>query len=188
MSEDSTQQLLVARVNQLISIVEPISGQISNLEKHVNERLDRIEEQQTEFGARLDRFEKQQTEFGARLDRVEKQQTEFGKRLDRFEKQQTEFGARLDRFEEQQTEFGAKLDGLDTKVDQRLRETRPIWESVLSQLAELHKEVDGLRADTASGFRAVDRKIGVVSKNMVDMTADLQELRGVIEKLESQPA
>lgn len=146
MNEDSTQQLLVTRVNELILMVEPIGGQISNLEKHVNEKLDKIEEQQTEFGARHDRLEKQQAEFGV------------------------------------------KLDSLETKVDQRLRETRPIWENVLSQLAELHKEIDGLRAETASGFRAVDRKIGVVSKNMVDMTADLQELRGVIEKLESQPA
>ena len=103
MSEDTTQQLLVARVNHLISIVEPISGQLINLEEHVNERLDNLENQQAALSARFD--------------------------------------------------------NLETKVDQRLRDTRPIWENVLSQLAELHKEVEELRAETSSGFRAVDRKI-----------------------------
>ena len=113
-------------------MVEPIGGQLGNLEKQVNGRLDNLE-----------------------------------KRFDSLEK---------------------RFDNLETKVDQRLRETRPIWENVQSQLAELKKEIDALRAETASGFRGVDRKIGVLSKNLVDMTADIQELRDLIEKLESQPA
>lgn len=117
MSEDATQQLLMA----LISMVEPIGGQLDNLQK-------------------------------------------------------------------QQTELSTKLESLEVKVDQRLRETRPIWENVQSQLGELKKEVAELRSETASGFRGVDRKIGVLSKNLVDMTADIQELRDLIEKLESQPA
>ena len=121
MSEDATQQLLVARVDRLISMVEPISGQLGNLEK--------------------------------RFDNLEK-----------------------------------RFDNLETKVDQRLRETRPIWENVQSQLTELKKEIAELRSETASGFRGVDRKIGVLSKNLVDMTADIQELRDLIEKLEPQPA
>ncbi len=117
MSEDTTQQLLVARVNHLISIVEPISGQLINLEEHVNERLDNLENQQAALSARFDNLENQQAALSARFD------------------------------------------NLETKVDQRLRDTRPIWENVLSQLAELHKEVEELRAETSSGFRAVDRKI-----------------------------
>lgn len=129
MSEDATQQLLMARVDRLISMVDPIGGQLDNLEKQVNERLGNLEK---------------------------------------------------------------RFDSLETKVDQRLRETRPIWENVLSQLALLDKKIDTrveeLRSETASGFRGVDRKIGVLSKNLVDMTADIQELRDLIEKLESQPA
>jgi|GEM_PF-861069 len=139
MSEDATQQLLVARVDRLISIVEPISGKLDNL----------------------------------------------GKRFDNLEK-------RFDNLEEQQSSLSARIESLETKVDQRLRETRPIWESVLSQLAQVDKKIDTrideLRAETASGFRGVDRKIGVLSKNLVDMTAEIQELRDLIEKLESQPA
>lgn len=84
--------------------------------------------------------------------------------------------------------MNVRLESLETKVDQRLRETRPVWENVLAQLTKLKKEVDEFRAETASGFRGVDREIGVLSKNMVDMTAEIQALRDLIEKLESQPA
>ena len=157
MSEDATQQLLIARVYRLLSLVESIVGQIENLEKRVNERLDKLEKQQGEL-----------------------------------QKQQTDLSAKLGSLAIQQAEFGAKLDSLETKVDQRLRETRPIWESVLSQIAELDKKIDtridDLRGETASGFRAVDRKIGALSKNLIDMTAEIQELREMVEKIEAQPA
>ena len=157
MSEDATQQLLIARVDRVLSLVEPIAGQIENLEKRVNERLDKLEKQQ-----------------------------------DELRKQQTDLSAKLGSLASQQAEFGAKLDSLETKVDQRLSETRPIWESVLSQIAELDKKIDTrveeLRAETSSGFRAVDRKIGALSKNLIDMTAEIQELREMVEKIEAQPA
>jgi len=95
-------------------------------------------------------------------------------------------GRHLDNLEKQQADVNVRLESLETKVDQRLRETRPVWENVLAQLTKLKKEVDELRTETASGFRGVDRKIGVLAKNMVDMTAEIQELRDLIEKLESQ--
>lgn len=157
MSEDATQQLLIARVDRLLSLVEPIAGQIEKLEKQVNERLDKLEKQQAEL-----------------------------------EKQQSDLSAKLESLANQQSEFSAKLDSLETKVDQRLRETRPIWENVLSQLAQVDKKIDtridDLRAETASGFRGVDRKIGALSKNLIDMTAEIQELREMVEKIEAQPA
>jgi len=73
-------------------------------------------------------------------------------------------GGHLDNLEKQQADANVRLESLETKVDQRLRETRPVWENVLAQLTKLKKEVDELRAETASGFRGVDRKIGVLSK------------------------
>lgn len=132
MSEDATQQLLVARVEQIVSMLV-----VTNEELH-------------QVKVRLDSLEKQQGEMNARLERLE------------------------------------------TIVDQRLYDTRPLWESVLSQIAELDKKIDNrvdeLRAENASGFRAVDRKIGALSKNLIDMTAEIQELREMVEKLEAQPA
>lgn len=132
MSEDATQQLLIARVDQLISLVAVM-----------NENIQQV-------------------------------------------------NARLDKLETQQGEMSRRLHNLETIVDQRLYDTRPLWESVLSQIAELDKKidtrVDELRSETSSGFRAVDRKIGALSKNLIDMTAEIQELREMVEKIEAQPA
>jgi tetrahydromethanopterin S-methyltransferase subunit G len=84
---------------------------------------------------------------------------------------------------------------LDEKVEQRLHDTRPIWEAVQSRLdgidarlKSVELEIAQLRADTSTGFRAVDRKIGILSKNMIDMTADIRKLQDRIEKIESPPS
>lgn len=126
MSEDTTQQLLVARVDRLISMVE-----------ETNNRLEQVE---------------------------------------------------------------TRLESLETKVDQRLHDTRPIWENVQSQLKELDKKFDSgidelrtemnarfseLRNETASGFRATARKIGVVAESVVGLTADIRDLQDRLDKIES---
>jgi chromosome segregation ATPase len=181
MSEDATQQLLMARVDRLISIVEPISGKLDNLEKQVTERLDNLEKRFDNLESRFDNLESRFDNLESRFDNIESRFDNLESRFDNLE-------SRFDNLENQQSALSASLESLETKVDQRLRETRPIWENVLSQITELKKEIDELRAETASGFRAGDRKIGVLSKNLVDMTAEIQELRELIEKLESQPA
>lgn len=99
-----------------------------------------------------------------------------------------QLNGRLDNIEKQQAEFSARLESLETKVDQRLHDTRPIWENVQTQLSDLRRESAEFRSETSSGFRAVDRKIGALSKNLVDMTAEMQELREMVEKLDAQPA
>jgi predicted transcriptional regulator len=82
----------------------------------------------------------------------------------------------LKQVKNQQYELSSRMARLETKVDERLYDTRPILENVLSQIAELDKKtesrIEELRSETASGFRAVDRKIGALSKNLIDMTAD----------------
>jgi hypothetical protein len=41
--------------------------------------------------------------------------------------------------------------------------------------------------ENGNAFRAVDRKIGVLGKTLIDMTADIRELQDKVEKIESQP-
>jgi len=67
----------------------------------------------------------------------------------------------------------AAVQSLETKVDQRLRDTQPIWEAVQAQLAEIREsqqrqgevitglraDVASLRADTEKGFRTFDRRM-----------------------------
>ncbi len=129
-------------------------------------------------------------------------------RLDRLIPVVEETNARLQNVEERQDALRAQLETLDARVEKRLQDTRPIWESVQSRIADLDKKVDGigelrtemdsrftkletdnqeLRTETASGFRATSRKIGVLMENLVGLTADIRELQDRIEKLQSHP-
>lgn len=162
MSEDTTQLLLVSRVDRLIFLAEETNTRLQNVE----ERLQNVEE---------------------RLQNMEE---------------------RLQNVEVAQDTFKTQLQNLEAKVEKRLQDTRPIWESVQSRLAELDKKFDGigelrtemnsrftnfetanqaLRAETASGFRATGRKIGVLVENLVGLTADIRELQDRIEKIGSHP-
>ena len=129
-------------------------------------------------------------------------------RVDRVISMVEESNARLQSVEERQDSLKAQLETLDARVEKRLQDTRPIWESVQSRLADLDKKVDGigelrtemdsrftkletdnqeLRTEMASGFRATGRKIGVLMENLVGLTADIRELQDRIEKIESHP-
>jgi chromosome segregation ATPase len=155
MSGNTTQLLLVARVERLISLAEETNTRLQNME----ERLQNVE-------------------------------------------------GRLQNVEVSQDAFKTQLENLDAKVEKRLQDTRPIWESVQARLADLDKKFDGigelrtemdsrftkldtdiqeLRTETASGFRATGRKIGVLVENLVSLTADIRELQDRIEKIESHP-
>ncbi|HYV06551.1 MAG TPA: hypothetical protein VFB82_18290 [Blastocatellia bacterium] len=84
---------------------------------------------------------------------------------------------KLDQILAGQQEVRARLEQLETKVDERLRETRPIWEGVQLQLKEL-KEADvaiqsqiedlkdaqqSFRAEVEKSFRALDRRMEMYS-------------------------
>jgi len=57
----------------------------------------------------------------------------------------------------------ARLENLETKVDERLKDTRPMWEAVQVQLTEvessLRSEIQALRGEMEKGFRLFDRRI-----------------------------
>jgi len=126
-------------------------------------------------------------------------------------------------------ETDARVERLERVLEERLYDTRPIWEALRAQVQELDRrvgaieseitemraEMTGMRAEmtamraqltemltqmiemlrhitemrveTGNGFRAVDRKIGVLGKTLIDMTADIRELQDKVEKIESQP-
>jgi hypothetical protein len=51
----------------------------------------------------------------------------------------------------------ARLDGLEEKVDRRLQETRPIWESVQAELKELRNDYKDFRRLFHSTFASLVR-------------------------------
>ena len=66
---------------------------------------------------------------------------------------------RLSGVEDRLSGVEVRLSALEEKVDARLRETRPIWESVLSRV------------------ETIDTKLDVLGKDLLDTRADVEMLK-----------
>src|SRR5262249_44104856 len=90
-----------------------------------------------------------------------------------IQKELASVSERLKSLNENVDSIGSKVDGLDSrltalenKVDARLQETRPIWESVNSQLAEVREAVANQSERIEKGFRRVELRLDVVSTDL----------------------
>jgi archaellum component FlaC len=96
-----------------------------------------------------------------------------------------------------------RLTALEEKVDSRLRETRPIWEAVLTRLGGVENRLGGVETrlggvetrlggvETRLGgleeeVNTVRHTITLVHEDNLHMRADQRKLTGRVEKLESQ--
>jgi len=68
------------------------------------------------------------------------------------------------------TELREEVGALDQKIDSRLKETRPVWESALAQLKELRDDMD-------KGFRDIGYKMDVLARDVLQVRADQRDLR-----------
>ena len=90
--------------------------------------------------------------------------------------------ARFDSLDERMNRFESRLDSLETKVDARLRETRPIWEAVLTRLDGVENRLGGIEKE----IRDVGRGVELLHKDCFQVRIKQEELRERVEKLESQ--
>lgn len=79
-----------------------------------------------------------------------------------------------------------RLRSLETKVEERLRETRPMWEAVQTQLAELRQSQDRLRGEMEKGFRLVDRRLESQPVEYDRLYRYHRDLEERVEKVEKQ--
>ena len=70
-----------------------------------------------------------------------------------------------------------RLDKLEKKVDERSYDTKPIWERALKEIAETRSEVN-------TSLRSVERQIGVLSKDIVQLRAEVGGLANRLDALE----
>jgi chromosome segregation ATPase len=80
----------------------------------------------------------------------------------------------------------SRLGSLETKVEERLKDTRPMWEVVQTQLAELRESQYRLRGEMEKGFRLIDRRLEnqpVEYDRLYRYHRDLEER---VERLEKQ--
>jgi cytolysin (calcineurin-like family phosphatase) len=83
-----------------------------------------------------------------------------------------------------------RLETLEIKVDERMKETRPILEALQAQLTELKEsqqlQFTELRESQDKGFRRFDHAMDVVSGNQNRLHADLVELESRVYKIEKR--
>lgn len=70
-----------------------------------------------------------------------------------------------------------RLDKLEKKVEELSYNTKPIWERALKEIADIHSEIN-------TGFRSVGRQIGVLSKDIVQLRAEVGDLANRVDALE----
>jgi hypothetical protein len=69
----------------------------------------------------------------------------------------------------------ARLLALESQAERRALETKPIWERALSEILELKQSLSN-----------VERKIDILSRDIVQVRADQAHVESRLEKLESE--
>jgi chromosome segregation ATPase len=77
----------------------------------------------------------------------------------------------------------SRLESLESKVEERLYDTRPIWEKVEADIAQLKEgqqrldeRIEALRDETRTGFRNLKRQFGVLYETFIEVQADYKDL------------
>ncbi|MEK6325248.1 MAG: hypothetical protein AABN33_26710 [Acidobacteriota bacterium] len=81
----------------------------------------------------------------------------------------------VQRMETELSSVSTRLDSLETKVEERLKDTRPMWEAVQGQLTELRSEV---KADLGELRSEVKADLGELRS---EVKSDLVELRSEVK-------
>lgn len=83
-----------------------------------------------------------------------------------------------------------RLTALETTVNERSYDTKPIWERALAEIAALRVELvetrTELRAEMKDGFRKLGAKMDVLNNDLLTVRGDQRLLEKRVEDLESK--
>lgn len=86
----------------------------------------------------------------------------------------------------------SELSDLKQSIDARLYDTRPIWEKVQADIAQLQEgqkglseRMEALRDDMRTGFRDLKRQFSVLNDTFLEVRADYKDLDKRVYQLES---
>lgn len=72
-----------------------------------------------------------------------------------------------------------RMTALERKVEERLYDTRPMWEAVQSQMTEMKEEMQ-------KSFRLLNNKFDMLNKHFSDLYADQRETERRVGELEKR--
>ena len=169
MSDETTQNLPGAQLDQLISLVKNLTDKHTVTDGRV-ERLERVLEERL-FDTRpiWESVQAQVQELGGRVGAIESEISEMRSEIKDSRGEMTEMRSEMTASRAEMTEM-------------RKQNTQMLMHmvTILTQMTEM-------RVETSNGFRAVNRRIALLGKTLIDMTVDIHELQDKVEKIESQP-
>lgn len=110
-------------------------------------------------------------------------------RMDRMETKVDGLDPRLSSLELKVDALDGRLTTLEEKVDTRLRETRPIWEAVLTRLTGVEERLGSLEKESRMSRRAMKELSEDVLRTRAqnaELEGDMVKLDERVEKLESK--
>ena len=72
---------------------------------------------------------------------------------------------------------------LEQKVEERLHDTRPIWQKIVTDIAEVRAEVHDIRTSQRDGLR----RMSVFHDTLISMQADYRDIYDRVRGLEINP-
>lgn len=143
-----------------------------NLNGSLEDKIDRLIVAVQSIDSRLGNVEDRLGNVEARLGNVED-------RLGNVEDRLANVEDRLGNVED-------RLGSLETKVEERLKDTRPMWEAVQTQLGEMRESQDRLRGEMEKGFRLVDRRLENQPVEYDKLFRYHRDLEERVERIEKQ--
>ncbi|MEW6207910.1 MAG: hypothetical protein AB1631_06055 [Acidobacteriota bacterium] len=103
---------------------------------------------------------------------------------------------RLDRIESRQgnmetgiVNLGTRLEALENIVEERLQDTRPLWEGVQMQLVEIRESQEKTASEVTEikgEIRKLNRKIETFNNRLMEVEADQRDIEERVENLEKK--
>jgi len=87
---------------------------------------------------------------------------------------------RLEKLELRGENIESRLQHLEEKVEERLHDTRPIWQKVITDIAEVRADVHDIRTSQRDGLR----RMSVFHDTLITMQADYRDIYDRVRGLE----
>ena len=116
----------------------------NTFQERVLAQLTAIRQENAQLSVRMTSLEGRLTSLEDRMTSIEGRLTSLEDRLTSVENRLTSVENRLVSVEDRVLSVDTRLTALEEKVDERLRETRPIWEGALQRLTQIEKNLDTL--------------------------------------------